>query len=101
MDNQFRSTHSSVDGQNLGGLTTFGHELNTSITWKGNTTKGVEPIDVVRAVLHRVQWMQEKTTAASEPNAKLLVKLMQAVEEFDGKPPTIGGELNNLIPQRE
>jgi hypothetical protein len=99
MSNQFQSTNSSSNGQNLGGFTTFGHELNTSITWKGDTTKGVEPIDVVRAALHRVQWMQEKTTAASEPNAKLLVKLMQAVEEFDGVPPTIGGELNNLIPK--
>jgi hypothetical protein len=96
---EVRASHSSVNGTNLGGFTSFGQDCNTSITWNGEATKGVDPIDVVRAVLHRVQWMQEKTTAASEPNARLLVKLMQAVEEFDGKPPSIGGELNNLIPK--
>ena len=96
---EFNASHVSVSGQNLGGRTTFGHDCNTSITWNGETTKGVEPIDVVRAALDRIKFLQEKTTAASEPNARLLVKLMQAVEEFDGKSPSIGGELNNLIPK--
>lgn len=99
--NHFQSSHSAASGQNLGGRTTFGQELNTSISWAGQSINGVEPIDVVRATLERVQWMQEKTTAASERNAKLQIKLMQAVEEFDGVSPSIGGELNNLIPQRE
>lgn len=98
---EFRASHSSVNGTNLGGFTSFGQDCNTSITWNGETTKGVEPIDVVRAALDRIKFLQEKTTAASEPNAKLLVKLMQAVEEFDGVPPSVGGELNNLIPKRE
>ncbi len=51
---------------------------------------------MVRAVLDRLQFVQ-RTNSASEPNAKLLVKLLQAVEEFDGKSPSIGGELNNLF----
>lgn len=98
---EFNALHNSESGRNLGGKTTFGHDWNTAITWAGETTIGVDPIDVVRAALDRIKFLQEKTTAASEPNAKLQVKLMQAVEEFDGKSPTIGGELNNLIPKRE
>ena len=95
---EFNATHSSVNRENLGGFTSFGENGKTVITWTGNTVQGVDPIDVVRAALDRIQFTQ-KTTSASEPNAKLMVKLMQAVEEFDGKPPSIGGELNNLIPK--
>lgn len=101
MSNNFQSSHSAMQGKNLGGRTAFGANLSTFITWNGSLTNGVEPIDVVRAALDRIKFLQENTTAASEPNAKLLVKLMQAVEEFDGVSPTIGGELNNLIPKRE
>lgn len=96
---EFNASYSSANGQNLGGFTSFGHQFNTSICWAGETTKGIDPIDAVRAALDRIKFLQEKTTAASEPNARLMVKLMQAVEEFDGVPPSIGGELNNLIPK--
>lgn len=95
---EFSASHSSVDGKNLGGFTSFGVHGKTVITWLGETTEGVEPIDVVRAALDRIKFLQ-KTLSASEPNAKLMVKLIQAVEEFDGKPPSIGGDLNNLIPK--
>ena len=96
---ELSASYSSANGTNLGGFSSFGQQFNTSICWSGETTKGVDPIDVVRAALDRIKFLQEKTTAASEPNARLLVKLMQAVEEFDGLPPSIGGELNNLIPK--
>lgn len=95
---EFTASHSLANGENLGGFTSFGNTGKTVITWTGNTVEGVEPIDVVRAALDRIKFTQ-KTTSASEPNAKLMVKLMQAVEEFDGKPPSIGGDLNNLIPK--
>lgn len=95
---EFSATHSSSDSKNLGGFTSFGNHGKSVITWNGETTEGIEPIDAVRAALDRIQFLQ-KTLSASEPNAKLLVKLLQAVEEFDGKPPSIGGDLNNLIPK--
>jgi hypothetical protein len=95
---EFNATHSSAEGKNLGGFTSFGNHGKSVITWTGETTEGIEPIDAVRAALDRIQFLQ-KTLSASEPNAKLLVKLLQAVEEFDGKPPSIGGDLNNLIPK--
>jgi hypothetical protein len=95
---EFSATHSSAEGRNLGGFTSFGPRGKSVITWNGETTEGIDPIDAILATLDRIQFVQ-KTTSASEPNAKLLVKLLQAVEEFDGKPPSIGGDLNNLIPK--
>jgi hypothetical protein len=96
---ELKTSYNAPMGRNLGGFASFGAEFHTSIAWAGETVQGVDPIDVVRAALHRIEFLQKQTTAASEPNAKLLVKLMQAVEEFDGVSPTIGGELNNLIPK--
>lgn len=97
---EFQAQHDSVNNANYGGFSSFGPKGKTVINWSGSMTngEGVEPIDVVRAVLDRVAFLQ-KTTSATEPNAKLLFKLTQAVEEFDGKPPTIGGALNDLIPK--
>lgn len=96
---EFKATHDSLAGQNLGGFTTFGPGSQVVITWSGrDEQRGIEPIDVIRAALDRIQFLQ-KTNSASEPNGKLMFKLIQAVEEFDGKPPSIGGELNNLIPK--
>ena len=96
MKKPLQATHDSRDGRNLGGYSTAG---GYTIVWSGeDSSQFAEPIDVVRAVLDRVAFLQ-KTTSATEPNAKLLFKLTQAVEEFDGKPPTIGGALNDLIPK--
>ena len=68
------------------------------IRWKGPYNVGPEAIDAIRATVDHLTYLQ-RTTSASEANAKLLVHLIQAAEEFDGVPPTIGGELNNLIPK--
>ena len=73
------------------------HGPGWEIRWKGPYNNGPTAIDAVRATVDHLTHLQ-KTTAASESNAKLLVHLIKAVEEFDQKPPTIGGELNNLIP---
>ena len=97
---EFNATHEAKDAENLGGFTSFGPKGQTAIQWVGSLTNGngVQPIDVIRAALDRVKFLQ-KTTSASEPNGKLLFALTKAVEEFDGVKPTMGGELNNLIPK--
>lgn len=101
MMKECKSTHDSLANENLGGFTAFGPGSQVVITWSGRDEScGVEPIDVVRAALDRLLFLQ-KTTSASEPNGKLLFKLTQAVEEFDGKTPSMGGALNNLIPKGE
>lgn len=71
-----------------------------SIRWQGPYNVGPLPIDVVRAARDNLKHRQ-RTTASTEENAKLLFKLEQAIEEYEGKSPTIGGDLNNLIPEGE
>lgn len=84
-------------GENeYGGATSRGE--NWEIRWQGPYNDGPLPIEAVRATIDNLQHRQ-KTTAATEDNAKLLVKLIQAVEEYDGAEPTIGGRLNDLIPK--
>lgn len=68
------------------------------IRWQGPYNAGPTAIDTLRAARDHLTHLQ-KTTAASESNAKLLVHVIQAIEEFDGVPPTIGGSLNDLIPK--
>ena len=68
-----------------------------AIRWAGPYMNGPTAIDAVRATLDHLTHLQ-KTNAASESNAKLIVHLTKAIEEFDGVKPTVGGELNQLIP---
>ena len=71
-----------------------------AIRWAGPYMNGPTAIDAVRATLHHLTHLQN-TNAASEANAKLIVHLTEAIEEFDGMEPSIGGELNDLIPKQE
>lgn len=71
-----------------------------SIRWAGPYNKGPQAIDVLRAALDHLTHLQQTTNGASESNAKLIVHLVKAIQEFDGVRPTIGGELNNLIPEQ-
>lgn len=84
------------------GATSRGVDKNVywEIRWSGPYNSGPTAIDAVRATLDHLTHLQ-KTTAASESNAKLINHLVQATEEFDGVKPTMGGELNNLIPKLE
>lgn len=70
------------------------------INWKGPYNRGPKVIDVLRASLDHLTHLQ-RTDAASEDNAKLINHIVQAIEEFDGVKPTLGGDLNNLIPKLE
>ncbi len=71
------------------------------IEWAGSQRPaGAEPIDVLKATLEHLHALQ-KTVAASEGNAKLIARLVPAVEEFEGREPTMGGELNKLIPPED
>jgi len=69
-----------------------------SIAWDGAQQSGATPIAVVKATLMHLQTLQ-KTASASTQNGKLIVSLTQAIEEFEGTPPTVGGDLNKLIPK--
>lgn len=69
------------------------------IRWRGpQITEGVLPIEVLEALRQHLTAVQQ-TTAASEPNAKLLIHVVKAIEEYEGSDPTVGGELNDLIPK--
>lgn len=88
------STHQ--DKTDLGGFTSW--NSGSQIQWRGSKSKqGVSPIEVLEAVMHRLHHEQQ-TDLASEDNAKLLFDLTVAVEKFNGAPPSMGGDLNNLIP---
>lgn len=70
-----------------------------SITWKSPTRPhGPSPIEVVRGALDNIEHKQ-KSGAGSDDEAKLMVHLIRALEELDGKAPSIGGDLNALIPE--
>jgi hypothetical protein len=79
----------------LGGTS---HGAGWEIRWAGPYSRGPTAIDAVRATLDHLTHLQ-KTTQASEANAKLIVHLVKAIEEFDDNPPTMGGRLNDLIPK--
>lgn len=70
------------------------------IRWAGPYNKGPQAIDVLRAALDHLTHLQ-RTTSTSEANAKLIVHVTQAIEEYDGASPSIGGSLNDLIPKAE
>lgn len=99
---KFSATHDSHGDRNLGGVTTFPSPTGssrTTITWAGEATPdGVEPLDVLKATMDRLIFLQ-KTKSATEDNAKAMFKLQVLLEEIEKKPPTMGGELNNLIPK--
>lgn len=71
---------------------------NWSIRWAGPGYSGVDPIDALRAMRDHLYHLQ-RTDYASDANAKLQVHVIKAIEEFEETPPTIGGELNQLIPE--
>jgi hypothetical protein len=68
------------------------------IRWKGPYNQGPQAIDAMRAALDHLTYLQ-RTTSASTANAKLIVHLIKAIEEHDGIAPSVGGDLNNLIPK--
>lgn len=68
------------------------------LVWQSPYVKGPTAIDMIRATVDHLTHLQ-RTDASSEDNAKMLVHLLKAIEEHDGVKPTIGGELNNLIPK--
>lgn len=84
---------------------TFASNRNTDtflrIVWKepgfAGNSPGVQPIDVCRAVRQRLDY--EQHVAPTEQNAKLLFKVVEAIEAYEGSQPTVGGELNDLIPK--
>lgn len=71
------------------------------IRWRGPYNQGPTPIEAVRATIEHLQHLQNTSDMASEANAKLMFNLMTAVEEYDGKKPSIGKPLDHLIPSED
>lgn len=69
-----------------------------TIRWKGPYQEGITPIETVEAIIENLKHRQS-TDVASNEDAKLLFALTKAKEEYHNDPPTMGGELNNLIPE--
>ena len=92
--------NASVSGQYKGHPNT---ETYFRIVWKApgfeGNAPGVTPIQVCQAVRLRLDY--EQHVAPTEKNAKLLFGLIQAIEAYEGSQPTVGGELNNLIPKEQ
>lgn len=71
-----------------------------SIRFAGPYNSGPTGIEMFRAALANLSHLQQ-TDLASESNAKLMVHLIKGIEEYDGVAPSIGGDLNALIPAEQ
>lgn len=78
------------------GATSFGN--GWEVRWRGPYNDGPSAVEMARATLQHLQHVQQ-TDAASENNAKLMFHLIKAIEEIDNQPPSVGGDLNKLIPK--
>lgn len=57
------------------------------IDWRGNTSQGVDALDVINSTIARIQF-EQKTDLASDSNARALAHLMMARQELEGKTTT-------------
>lgn len=98
----YEARYSVAPGTSLkGNLSFLSRGPGFEIAWQGSDHhSGARPGDVLRAALMHLQGLQ-KTDVASEANAKLIAKLIPAIEEYEGLSPTMGGDLNSLIPEEE
>lgn len=69
-----------------------------TILWEGSRVQGMTPIEAVVAAIQNLEDRQNSGMASNE-NAKLLAALIKAKEEYYHEAPTIGAELNDLIPK--
>lgn len=87
------------DAKRYRGARSFGPDWE--IRWAGPYNTGPTAIDAMRSTLNHLTHLQATSDAASTVNAKLINHLVQAIEEFDGVAPTMGGDRNRLIPSAD
>ena len=75
----FESSHGMDSQGNYIGGTTRG--LGLLIQWEGTQTRGVQPIDLIGAMLQHLQEVQ-KTRQACDANSRLVWYLTKAQEEY-------------------
>jgi hypothetical protein len=66
----------------------FTRRPGLEIVWAGNTSKGVDTLDVINATISRMQFEQDTDALASDQNARALAHLMMARQELEGKTTT-------------